>query len=107
MHLLLIGVLESLAVPAVPATVTQGSEEVLSSLIPTSSPKAGWKTVPTRAAGSQEELELTLAALPFWPREKYIPGSLQGLAVLKAAALLSPLGSGMCAPHVWLIHAEM
>lgn len=60
MHLLLVRVLESLAVPTVPATGTQGSEEVLRSLAPTRSTRAGC----VRAVAAQEELELMLGSPP-------------------------------------------
>lgn len=110
MHLLLVRFLESLAVPAVPAVGTEGSEEALLSLAPTVSPRVRWKAVCARAVGSSggaggNAAPLPLAGPTLWPGARCFPGAPQGLAVLKAVALSPPLCSGACVPHAWLDHA--
>lgn len=69
--------------------------------------EGGRQRVPGLQA-AQEELEMALgpppaaslhlAGLTLWPGARHFPGALQGLAVLKAAVLLSPMGSGIYAP---------
>lgn len=78
--------------------------------------EGGRQRVPGLQA-AQEELELTfgpppaaslhLAGLTLWPGARHFTGALQGLDVLKAAVLLSPVGSSICVPCAWLSHAEM
>lgn len=101
MHLLLIRVLESLAVPTVPATGGQGSKKGHPPPS-TSIPKAGWKAVHAGAVGSQRK---HLAIHQLHPASRWT----DTLVWIKELSWCSPrLGSAksMCAPHAWLSHVQ-
>lgn len=98
MHLLLIRVLESLAVPTVPATGRQGSE-LKSPSLPSSHKHSKSSACqgcgqPDKTLGHPPAASLHLPGLTLWPGSKHSAGAPQGLAVFKACVLCMP-GSAM------------
>lgn len=99
MHLLLIRVLESLAVPTVPATGGQGSKKGHPPHPQAFQKQGGRQCMPGLWAARENTWPSTscilhLTGLTLWSGSKNSPGARRGLAVLKACVLHMP-GSAM------------